>query len=172
MQSYRWYVACTHPGEEQDLAGRLQRKGIDVYLPVRTFSQVVNGKKRTCYEPLFKYHVFVRTTPEGLQWVKTAPELSHFVRHGKYLASVPGCDIVKIKTVLHYYEQTESINNDKVDGCTIAVINGSLKGITGKFVDMGEVKLIATPVTQLGFSMLLDLPSRCYVRTEISEFTW
>ncbi|MEZ9523913.1 transcription termination/antitermination protein NusG [Enterovibrio norvegicus] len=172
MHSYRWYVAFTHVGEEQDFVDRLQRKGMDVYLPVRTFSQVLNGKRRTSYEPLFKCHVFVRTTPEGLQWVKTAPELSHFVRHGKYLASVPGCDIVKIKTVLHYYEQTESINNNKVDGCTIAVINGSLKGITGKFVEMGEVKLIATPVTQLGFSMLLDLPSSCYVRTEISEFTW
>ncbi|WP_028021572.1 transcription termination/antitermination protein NusG [Enterovibrio calviensis] len=167
MHYYRWYAVYTHDHSENILFDHLSAKGYDVYLPRRAIRTMVGIKTKTTYEPLFKSHVFVRTLPEGLQQVKLAPGFSHLIRNGNYLAAIPETHIVKIKTILYHYDDVTSLANNLISGSTVAVINGSLQGMTGTLVDGEGARPIAMEVGQLGRSVMVPVPMASVVRTEI-----
>lgn len=165
MQQYRWFAVYTHLDEEMLFLSAMQERGVVAYLPMRRFWQTDGKKRKIAYEPLFKCHVFVRTTTQGLQTVKEAPGYSHMVRHGKYLAAIPESHIVKIKTILHYYEDATSCPNNRVHGVPVAVVSGNLQGMVG-FLDDGEgQRPIAMEIGQLGQSVMVEVPMNTVVRT-------
>ncbi|MEZ8142026.1 MULTISPECIES: transcription termination/antitermination NusG family protein [Enterovibrio] len=167
MHYYRWYAVYTHANSESMLFEHLLAKGYDVYLPRRAIRQMIGFKTKTTYEPLFKSHVFVRTLPEGLAQVKEAPGFSHMIRNGHYLAAIPETHIVKIKTILHHYDESTSIANNLVEGVTVAVINGPLKGLTGLLVDGEGERPVAMEVGQLDRSIMVNVPMATVFRTEM-----
>ncbi|WP_232312984.1 transcription termination/antitermination protein NusG [Enterovibrio coralii] len=142
--------------------------GYEAYLPQRTVRKTVDGKKKVSYEPLFKSHVFVRTKPDGLVAIKALPQFSHFVRFKNYLASIPETHIVKIKTILYYFEESTSIATSLANGVTVAVVNGSLKGMTGILLDDEDNRKVAMEIGQLGRCVLVDVPKASVVRTEFA----
>ncbi|WP_244556699.1 UpxY family transcription antiterminator [Enterovibrio nigricans] len=170
MHYYRWYAVFTHANAEIDVCEQLLDMGYEAYLPLRTERKTVDGKKKVSTEPLFKSHVFVRTKPAGLEAIKALPDFSHFVRFNQYLAAIPETHIVKIKTILYYYEESTSIANSLANGVTVAIVNGSLKGMTGILLDDENNRKIAMEIGQLGRCVLVDAPKSSVFRTELATF--
>lgn len=169
MHHYRWYAVYTHFNEEKVLRDDLLSKGYEVYLPERRFWEPVGNKRRVTYEPLFKCHLFVRTTPEGLKKVKQAQGFSHLVRYGKYVATISESHIIKIKTILYHYEDATSVSNSNVEGLAVAVVNGPLKGMIGMLPPGEGERPIAMEIGQLGYSVNVKVPMETIFRTQVSS---
>lgn len=167
MHHYHWYAVYTHFNEEKLLRDYLLAQGYEVYLPERRYWETVGNKRRISYEPLFKCHLFVRTTQAGLQEVKQAPGFSHLVRHGRYLASIPESHIIKIKTILYYYEDATSIANSQVDGVTVAVVSGHLTGMTGILPHGEGERPVSMEIDHLGYSINVKVPMETIFQTKV-----
>jgi len=82
----RWYALYTKPHKEHQVAGILQSKGFETYLP--TIQVRKNGRRKT--KPFFSCYLFVHMDPaDALPEVRWTPGLRRIVSFGDSPAVVP-----------------------------------------------------------------------------------
>ena len=124
-----WYAAYTSPRHEKAAAEYLQRKSVEVFLPLYRANRNWNGRRAVVQLPLFPSYLFVRIRARDRLTVLEVPQVVRMVSFNGRLAQLPEAEIETLKTALqarnsrpHTYMPT---------GTRIRIAAGPLCGIEG-----------------------------------------
>jgi transcriptional antiterminator RfaH len=152
----KWYALVTRSRHEKQVRERLEKKGLEAYLPTRKVLRQWCDRKRFVEQPLFTCYVFIRMTwRQELQALQT-DGVARFVRFNKQLAVVRDKEIENIKCLLNNDTETEIVPYIGI-GRMVRIKRGPLKGVDGVIENHRSGYRLLLSVKALNQSMAVEI---------------
>lgn len=156
----KWYVLYTNPRAEKRVASELQKHQYEYYLPLLKTLKNWSDRKKWVEEPLFKSYIFVKTNLEQEYYnLLNLHGVVKFIKIGSEIATLREEQIVDIKLGLEQTTDIELSTDEIVNGSSVEIIAGPLKGKTGLVLERRGNKYFSIEIEQLGTFMLIAIPS-------------
>jgi transcription antitermination factor NusG len=144
-----WFAVWTRSRHEARVAGQLEQKGIDAYLPtVARWSRWKDRRKRVEW-PLFPGYCFVRIDPADSLTVLKCAGVVKLVSVDGRPAPIPEREIEDIRTLIASELSYDPCPLIKV-GALVEVIAGPLKGVAGRLMRKGAHARLVLSVDLIG----------------------
>ncbi len=154
----RWYIIYVKSRTEKKVAERLQRQGIQVFLPLIKTLRQWSDRKKMVHVPLFTVYIFVYITPDEFTTVKMIEAVVKFVNvEGKY-AILPAEKIDAIKKFLETGLPIEATNESFNPGEKVKITFGPLKGYEGELIDIKNEKQFIIRLDVINQVLKLSVP--------------
>lgn len=140
-----WYAVYTIVRHEKTVKRSIEKRGIETFLPLREVVSQWTDRKKLVQLPLFPGYLFVRLYPGDSQSIFQVLNTRGVVRilsaNGR-LQPVPERQIDSVKNLtgsnVHYDPHPHLVS-----GSEVVVMNGPLRGISGRVLDKkGDNRLI------------------------------
>lgn len=154
--SPKWYPVYTRSRSEKQAFDLLQKKGIEVYLPLHKTLKQWSDRKKWVTEPLFKSYLFVRVTQKQQTEVLMTKGVVRFLYHSGKIAHMPDQQIDEIQLLLSNDLELEITAEHIAPGEKIIMKAGPLKGFTGEFVSYKSQKQLVIRLENMGQSILVN----------------
>ena len=158
--SKRWYVALVRMHHEKKVAERLDKIGIENFVPVQQEIHQWSDRRKKVQKVIIPMCIFVRVTyPERLD-VLHLPSVNRFMvlRGESTPATIPESQMERFKFMLDYSEQTVEMCYEHLQpGERVRVIKGSLTGLEGELITIGDKSKVAVRIDILGVA-LVEMP--------------
>lgn len=144
-----WFAVWTRSRHEARVAGQLEKKGIEGFLPTVTrWSRWKDRKKRIDW-PLFPGYCFVHIDPAATLAVLKCAGVVKIVSVNGKAAPIPEREIEDIRILIASQLPYDPCPLIKV-GSIVEVIAGPLKGVTGRLVRKGTQARLVLSVDLIG----------------------
>lgn len=157
-----WYALYVRSRSEKKVVSQLEEMGIEAYLPLVTRIKQWSDRRKKIDEPLFKSYVFVHSNTKEYLPILNVYGVMKFVTFEKEAVVVPDNQIVAIKKFVEDYEHGEGYkmqNNDELKvGQTVRIINGPMKGLTGKLETIHNKRHLIVYIEVVGQYIPVHLP--------------
>lgn len=131
-----WHALYVKSRAEKKVLSQLEDNGFQAYLPLITQVKQWSDRKKKVEEPLFKSYVFVYSNEREYIPILSVYGVVRFVSFERKAVVVPENQILAIKKFVNDYEKGEEYklmnNEDLKVGQMVRIINGPLKGLTGR----------------------------------------
>ncbi len=154
--SPKWYPVYTRSRAEKQAFELLQKKGIDVYLPLRKTLKQWSDRKKWVTEPLFQSYLFVRIMQKQQTEVLMTKGIVRFLYHSGKIANMPDQQIDEIQLLLANDIELEVTAEHISPGEKIIIKAGPLIGLTGEMVSYKSQKQLIIRLENLGQSILIN----------------
>lgn len=155
----KWYAIYTSPRAEKKVAERLEKMGIENYLPLFKQLKKWSDRKKWVEEPLFKSYLFVKVSTAEYYKVLNTHGVVRYITFGGKAIPVQESDLEVIKKLLiEYPDELEAVENLE-KGTPIEIIAGPMMGVTGELVDYRGEKRASIRVEYINQSILISIPS-------------
>ncbi len=145
----QWHVLYTAPRAEKQVANRLEKFGVEVFLPLHLSPRRWSDRIKLIEVPLFSSYIFVRTNLDTLRETLTVQGVLRIVYYNHKPAVIREKEIIAIQTFLELARE-KAVNFVVDDDVLIAC--GPLKNISGKIKRIGK-KYILLHLEQLGLTV-------------------
>ena len=153
-----WYAVYTRSRNEKKAFEELQRKGIEVFLPlIRTLKQW-SDRRKWVEEPLFRSYLFVNIKPAEYFDVLNTPGLVRYVTFEGKPVLVPQ---VQIDAIKYYVGSGEYLPEEEYEyhpGDQVEVTQGPLRGLSGELLEVKGKNRMRVQIDALGKNILLTIP--------------
>jgi len=154
--SPKWYPVYTHSRAEKQAFELLQRKGIEVYLPLHKTLRQWSDRKKWVTEPLFQSYLFVRILQQQQTEVLMTKGIVRFLYHSGRIATMPDKHINEIQLLLSDDLQLEVTSEHIAPGEKVVIKAGVLKGLSGEMVSYKSQKQLIIRLENMGQSILIN----------------
>jgi transcriptional antiterminator RfaH len=139
----KWFVIRTKPRWEKKVAAQIEKKQIDVFLPIIEKIRIWSDRKKKIQDPMFSGYVFVRASEkERLAAISNTAGAMGYIFYNKRPAVIRDEDIEYIKISLKEPERISLEEKQIKKGDYITVKRGPFRGMKGYVNDFkGEYKL-------------------------------
>lgn len=127
-----WYVVYTMSKAERKVKERLDKAGIDNYLPLQTVVRTWNGSEKQLIVPVISGCIFVRIPMQDASKVSVTQGVSFLLKEAGRLAS---------------------ISDEQMDAFKRIVTRGQLKGLVGELVDCQGRNKLMIRMDGLGYAL-------------------
>ena len=139
----KWFAIYTKYKSEKEVARQLERKGIEVYLPLNRVVRKYTRKTKTVTLPLLHCYLFVKITKKQYVPVLETPNVIKFVKFNQNLVSIKQSEIDILKKVCDHFYHIETTDVNFIKGQPVELIGGGITGIKGYVLeDQGRHFLI------------------------------
>ena len=157
-----WHALYVRSRSEKKVLSQLEDMGIRAYLPMVTVVKQWSDRRKKVEEPLFKSYVFVCSNDKEYISILNVYGVVKFVTFEKKAVIVPENQILAIKKFVSDYEHGEEykMNNDedlKV-GQMVRIINGPMKGLTGRLQQIQNKRHLIVYLEVVGQSIPVHIP--------------
>ena len=159
VAEYSWYPVYTNPRAEKKAADLLEKKGIEVYLPMQRQLKQWSDRKKWVYEPLIKSYLFVRITVKQQMGVLTTQGICRFIYFSRKVASMPDRQILQLKLLLATETELEITDRKFIQGEKVKVKAGPLMGLTGEMVEYRSQKKMIIRLNHTGQVVMVQIPA-------------
>jgi transcriptional antiterminator RfaH len=156
---YNWYPVYTNPRAEKKAAELLEKKGIEIYLPLQRQLKQWTDRKKWVEEPLIKSYIFVRITVKQQMDVLTTKGVCRFLYFGGKVASMPERQIKQLQLLLATEAELEVSEREFKPGEKVIVKGGPLMGLTGELVQHLSQKKMLIRLDNTGRVVLVNIPA-------------
>ena len=156
----RWFAVYTAYKREKVVAKMLDKKGVEVFLPLQTIHKQYQRSKKIVELPLFNCILFVRINQSQYVQVLETEHILRFIKIGQNLISIPAHEIETIRCIIGAQVDIQVEIFDLQEGEPIQVIAGGLSGLEGKFLKQESKYNFLVELEMLGYQM------RMHVRPE------
>ena len=129
-QSVGWWAVYTRHQHEKTVAGLLENKGFEVFLPLYESERRWKDRLKTLSLPLFPSYVFVRGEVERRLQIVSTPGAHMIVSNGSQFSEIPDGEIEAIRLAVSGPHRVEPHPLLK-SGDWVRVIRGPLEGLEG-----------------------------------------
>jgi transcription antitermination factor NusG len=159
-----WKVVYIASRQEKKVALKLDKEGIENFLPLYSKLSQWSDRKKWVEVPLFNGYLFVRPTDIQRDKVLQMNGVVAFVRYNKEDALVQDKEIDIIKTVLSsgYSLETISMPDDFEIGEQVVVTEGPLKDQTVDILRQNDKEHYLVSFDTLGQSIKIELPYQIF----------
>lgn len=154
--SPKWYPVYTRARAEKQAFELLEKKGIEVYLPLQKTLKQWSDRKKWVSEPLFKSYLFVRVLPKQQTDVLMTKGIVRFLYHSGKIASMPDQQIKDIQLLLSTEIDLEVTSEHISPGEKIIIKAGPLIGLAGEMVRYKSNHQLIVRLENLGQSILVN----------------
>ena len=159
----RWYVALVRMHHEKKVAERLDKMGIENFVPVQQEVHQWSDRRKIVDRVLLPMMIFVHVDLQEQKEVLTLSSISRYlVLRGEHTpAVIPDQQMSRFKFMLDYSDETISLSTSPLaPGEKIRVIKGPLAGLEGELVNVNGKSKVAVRLTMLGCACV-DIPVGC-----------
>jgi len=161
---HNWYIAYTQSRFERKIHTRIQRLGIQSFLPLHKVKRKWSDRIKIVEVPLFPSYVFVNTTSSMVSRLKTINGLSTFLSFNNKLATIKEQEIETIKKVLETETQINIQKGLFYEGKKIIFKDGPFSNLEGVLTkQQGKYRFVVN-FDELANSLSVELPVEYLVK--------
>jgi transcription antitermination factor NusG len=154
----RWFAVNTKFKCEKYVAQALEKKQIQVYLPLISRIKRYTRKVRSYKVPLINCYIFVHIDKSQYVPVLETEYVFRFLKQGKDLISIPEYEIELLKRVTGDIEDIELLNPEHLmQGDSVEVVSGHLTGLQGKIVEKAGKKSFVVDLETIGYQLRIRI---------------
>ncbi len=165
-----WLVAYTLPRAEKKASEKLQKMGINDFLPLYETYKVWSDRKKKVQVPLFPNYLFLQTTLYRRFELLQIKELLHYVSFGGEVVQVREKDIETIRQAAKGINGEVAVVNDEFQqkGLPVIVSQGPMTGLRGTVEQSRGRKRLLIKVQSLRQVISLEVTADMLVRDDDS----
>ena len=150
-----WYVAYTMSKAERKVKERLDKAGMENYLPLQSVTRLWNDRKKQVIVPVIPGCIFVRVSAQDISKVSMMQGVSFLLKEAGQLASVSNEQMDAFKCVVeHAGSFVEFASTGFQPGVSVRIIRGQLKGLVGELVDCQGHNKLMLRICGLGYALV------------------
>ena len=157
-----WHALYVRSRSEKKVLSQLEDQGYTAYLPLVTQMKQWSYRKKKVEEPLFKSYVFVFSSDKEYIPILNVYGVIKFVCFEKQAVIVPENQILAIKKFVSEYERGEEFkmlnSEDLKVGQKVRIINGPMKGLTGRLETIRNKRHLIVYIDVVGQSIPVHIP--------------
>ena len=157
-----WHALYVRSRSEKKVLSQLEDQGYTAYLPLVTQMKQWSDRKKKVEEPLFKSYVFVFSSDKEYIPILNVYGVIKFVSFEKQAVNVPENQILAIKKFVSEYERGEEFkmlnSEDLKVGQKVRIINGPMKGLTGRLETIRNKRHLIVYIDVVGQSIPVHIP--------------
>ena len=157
-----WHALYVRSRSEKKVLSQLEDQGYTAYLPLVTQLKQWSDRKKKVEEPLFKSYVFVFSSDKEYIPILNVYGVIKFVCFEKQAVIVPENQILAIKKFVSEYERGEEFkmlnSEDLKVGQKVRIINGPMKGLTGRLETIRNKRHLIVYIDVVGQSIPVHIP--------------
>ena len=150
---YRWYPVYTNSRAEKKAFQELQKRNIEVFLPLRKEWKQWSDRKKLVEEPLFKSYIFVRISTKEQATVLMTHGIARFLYFGGKVAVMADKQMEDLKLLLATGEELELIEHDVAPGEKVLINAGPFQGMIAELVSIKNKKSLILKLESLGYAI-------------------
>jgi transcription antitermination factor NusG len=156
-----WYVIYVNSRAEKKVAGLLEEKGIEAFVPLVKTMRIWSDRKKMVELPLINGYVFLRIAPQETLEVLQTNGVVGFVKMEKELARIRDNEIDALKQFvkLGYHLEAGGIPANYQKGEKVKIASGVLKGVEGYIIEVNENRSLEILLESIGQSVRAVLPA-------------
>ncbi|MEM6360556.1 MAG: UpxY family transcription antiterminator [Bacteroidota bacterium] len=153
--SDKWYVLLTMPKAEKKVRDYLERKNLEVFLPL--YKRVVqwSDRKKKLFAPLFPGYIFVRLDNKSFHKVYDTPGVLKFVTIQGVKDTVPDDEIDTIKLLIQ--GKPEICERHFEPGQVVEVFSGPFLGLKGELIKYKGKDRVLVHLNTVNKSAMLEI---------------
>lgn len=132
-----WYAFYTFPRAEKKVSEKLEKHGIEHYLPLMKTLKQWSDRKKMVVEPVFKSYIFIKVLAADIKKVLPIDGVLKVISFGNIPQRIPDNQIAFLKLLLESPDEIE-ISSTLQSGDKIRVIQGPLAGAEGFLCETGS----------------------------------
>ncbi len=155
----RWFAVRTHFKWEKLVCGWLEKKNIEVYLPLLHVVRRYASRTKRVQLPLINNFVFVKITESEYVKVLETEGAIFFLKDAKELKSIPEREIAILRLVVGE-EIDPSIDVAPISydvGQEVEIVRGQLAGMKGKLVEQKGKKKFVVQLTGVELELRMEI---------------
>jgi len=160
MQEFQWYVMYTSSRAEKKVADRLQKEGVEVFLPLVEELRQWTDRKKKVQKALFNGYVFVKTHRNNLWNCIQVPGAVKFVNFSGIPVTIREEDVEIIQRVVATGVAIETDGSEIAPGEKVKVIGGSLQDMVGECIEKGNKDYFLIRIPGIYQNMLVTIPRK------------
>ena len=157
-----WHALYVRSRAEKKVLWQLEENGFTAYLPLITQMKQWSDRKKNVEEPLFKSYVFVYSNEREYIPILNVYGVIKFVTFERKAVIVPENQILAIKKFVNDFEKGEEykmMNNEELKvGQKVRIINGPMKGLTGKLETIRNKRHLIVYIDVVGQCIPVHIP--------------
>jgi len=154
----KWYAIYTRPRAEKQVTGRLEEKGIHVYLPLQKKLRQWSDRKKWVETPLFSSYIFVKIDRRFYDSVLKTDGVVKYITFEGRAATIPQDQIDNLRIVVDSNADVETTWEKHRKGDKVEVTGGALKGLRGVLISDGGRKKVLVQVDRLDQNLVVEVP--------------
>ena len=135
VETESWYALQTKARHEKAVQERLEKRGVETFLPTVTEIHRWSDRKKKVEVPLFSCYLFARLAPTKIDRLRIlcVDGVFRFVGHGNEGTPIPDEQIESVRTVMSSQAPCSPYPFLKI-GQRVRICSGSLQGMEGVLV--------------------------------------
>jgi len=154
----KWYAVYTNPRAEKLVYTRLCDIGVEAYLPLQKTFRQWSDRKKLIEKPLLSSYVFVKVIPVDFPKVYRTIGIVKFVSFEGKPVPIPQKQIDNLRLLIDSNADIEVTAEKLEKGDNVEVITGSLRGLTGELVKIGNKKKMVVRIDRLDQNIIVTIP--------------
>ncbi len=157
----RWYAIYTRSRYEKRTHALLNRNGIDAYLPLVKKWRIWSDRKKRVDMPLLPSYLFIHTdqgNPHTYFNILNTPGVVRFITFEGKPVPIPEAQIEALKRLNDEGIDMDCLDETPPPGTPVKVIRGSMKGLTGEVIQVGNKKQLVLRLDALDKCVTLKIP--------------
>lgn len=153
----KWYACYTKPRAEKTSSARLERAGIECYLPLKRERRKWSDRLKTVSVPLFPSYIFVHIDDHQFNKVRIEGDLVGFITFEGKAAAIPDEQIDAVRRIIAQETVLEIAPPDMKPGQKIEITGGPLIGIKGELVSHKGNHNVLVRLAEVGQGLLFTV---------------
>ncbi|HKK43151.1 MAG TPA: UpxY family transcription antiterminator [Bacteroidales bacterium] len=154
----KWYALYTRPRAEKLVYQRLVENRIETFLPIQKTYRRWSDRKKLIEKPLLSSYIFVRTTRKMFPVVFNTNGVVKFVSFEGQPVSIPQNQIDNLRLLINSDADIEVTSEKFAEGDSVEVTSGSLIGLTGELIKIGNRNRVVVRIDRLDQNLVLKIP--------------
>jgi transcriptional antiterminator RfaH len=154
----KWYAIYTRPRAEKQVYERLVEAEIETFLPLQRTCREWSDRKKFVEKPLLSSYVFVKTNNHDFPKVYNTRGVVKFVTFEGAPASIPQKQIDNLRLLINSDAEIEISSINFAQGDNVEVVSGSLVGLTGELIKIGNRNRVVVRIDKLNQNLILKIP--------------
>jgi transcription antitermination factor NusG len=163
-----WYAAYVKHQHERKAASLLERKGIEVFLPLQKTTRQWKDRSKSIAAPLFPGYLFIFCNLKEKLTILNTPGIFFLVESGGRACAIPSQEIESLRTAVEKGAHAQP-HPFVSAGDRVRVTTGPLSGITGiltRFKNQYRV-VLGVELLQKAVSIEVDLSDVEHIKSQI-----
>ena len=166
LSDYKWLVVYTRYNYEKKVEASLAEKNIEVYLPKKKVLRSWSDRKKWIEEPLFRPYLFVHINSKEYFEVLQTNAVINYIQFEGRPATISDNQIESLKMVVDSKIEFELTSGSFEQGDDVQIVDGPLKGYSGKIIHHMNRNKLLLRVEQIDYSLLVEIGNN-YIRQSI-----
>lgn len=157
----QWVAAYTNPRAEKKVAERLNKIGIENYLPLQKNEKKWSDRIQVVEEPVFKSYIFIKIRLNQVTTVREVEGIAYILNYHSYEhnETIPESQIQAIKTIIQSQTPFYVVpSQDFKEGEYVQITQGALTGQIGQIQSSGQQKNFYIRIVSLKMDLIVNAP--------------